>query len=210
VKAVPDREGPPARRVDPHTEPADPAVPEVRPWLAGPRLQRVELLPVQETADDSGAEGCGGGAARGIILKSSFNMAYTRPVSGRRWVGVSVLLAWCSVPTLDVLSAATADPHAAMCSGHVCQCRRQNHCPPKRTAAKDCHETPASSRPSEMTSRCNHESDPLPAASRSDSIQRPTEELTIDLESRPALAAIPAKPEAGHTRLDPQPPRLAS
>jgi hypothetical protein len=131
-------------------------------------------------------------------------------MSCRRWVGASVLLAWFFVPALGALSAATRDPHGD-CSGHVCQCRRQSHCPPKRPAAgKSCHEAAAGSRPCEMSSRCNHESDPLPVASRSDWLPSPVEELGPDVASGPAQAPLAAHPDAGHTRLDPQPPRLAS
>jgi hypothetical protein len=60
-----------------------------------------------------------------------------------------------------------------------------------------------------MTGRCNHESDPLPAASRSDWIPSQVAELGLDLESLPAAAMLFAGPEAGHRRLDRQPPRLA-
>jgi len=142
-------------------------------------------------------------------LKSSFKMAYTPAMSCRQWVGASVLLAWVSVPALGVLSAAAGDPHAE-CSGHMCRCRRQAHCPPKRPAAKSCHEAPVNSRPCEMTSRCNHESDPLPVASRSDWVPSPIEEISPDLKTQPAGSPLAGHPKAGHTRLDPQPPRLAS
>jgi hypothetical protein len=60
-----------------------------------------------------------------------------------------------------------------------------------------------------MTSRCNHESDPLPAASRPDWIPSQVAELGLELESRPAAALLSSGPEDGHTRLDRQPPRLA-
>lgn len=144
------------------------------------------------------------------MLNGIFKIAtLTRSMSRRRLVAATVLFAWFATPAMAALSTATGSPHD-QCSGHVCQCRRQNHCPPKRPEGKGCHEAPVSTRPCEMSSRCNHESDPLPVASRTDSILSPVEELRVDLASGPTAAALSAQPRAGHTRLDPQPPRVAS
>jgi hypothetical protein len=126
----------------------------------------------------------------------------------RRLVGAFVLLAWFSVPALGVLSAATGDPHAS-CDDHVCQCRPKAHCPSKRPAGMDCHEA-TGSRPFTMTSRCNHEPEVVPLAVRSDSIPSPTEVVSVALASAPVRDNRFARPRAGHTRLDPHPPKLAS
>ena len=124
----------------------------------------------------------------------------------RRLVGASILLAWSVGPAMGTLAAA-ADPHDK-CAGHVCQCQRQSHCPPKRPAAKNCHED--SARPAcEMTSRCNHESDPLPVASRSDSILTRATEFSLVLEWQPTPAEGSPRAKAGYARLDIQPPRVA-
>jgi hypothetical protein len=127
-----------------------------------------------------------------------------------RFVGVSMLLAWLSLPTLETLSAATGDPHRS-CEGHACRCQ-QRQCPPKRPAGKDCHEAPAGPR-CEMTSRCNHgagETNPPGTASRLDAMVRAPQELALDLVSLPASEARDVFMKSGHSRIDPRPPRTAS
>jgi hypothetical protein len=128
-------------------------------------------------------------------------------MSRRRFLSASILLAWLSAPTLGTLSAATRDSHDE-CSGHVCQCQR--HCPPRRPAGKSCHEDPGGARSYEMTSRCNHESNPPPGTTRSDSIPSPAQVLSPRLEWSPGHELSSARPEAGYSRIDPQPPRAAS
>jgi hypothetical protein len=123
----------------------------------------------------------------------------------RRTVRALVLLAWCLEPSLAAASSATADPHDR-CAAHACQCQRKGHCPPRRSAAKSCHEAAPSA---EMTSRCNHESDPLPVASRSDTILSPAHQLGVVLECESVHTGDSGHPNAGHTRLDPQPPKAA-
>jgi len=129
-------------------------------------------------------------------------------MSWRRAVGASIVLAWFSVPALGALSAASGGDHDGRCSDHVCQCRQ--HCPPKRPAAKSCHDAAAGSRSSEMTSRCDHGTDGFTGTARSDSILVPAEELDPNLVSSPAPGPRRVGPEAGHPRLDRQPPRIAS
>jgi hypothetical protein len=141
-------------------------------------------------------------------------------MSFRRLVGAVLLLAWVTIPSLAVASAATGDGHDG-CSDHVCQCRKPaqpspaSHCPPKRTAAKSCHEDgegePASAPSCSMTSRCGHDSAAAaPPAFRSDWAPRPSEGLRVGDDARRAVAAAAERPRAGHPRLDIQPPRTAS
>lgn len=130
-------------------------------------------------------------------------------MSRRRTLRALVLLTWCAGPALASLPAATADPHDK-CAGHVCHCQRKAHCPPKRPAAKNFNQMPAASRSAGMTSRCNHDSDSLPVGSRSDTTIRPAQELGVDIEWQAVAATDSGHLNAGHTRLDPQPPRAAS
>jgi len=129
-------------------------------------------------------------------------------MSWRRSIGALLLFAWCAGPALSSL-AATADPHHN-CTDHACQCQR-GCCPPKKSAAKGCHETAeGSSRPCELQSHCKHETDRLPPASRFDTILSAKEQLGVDVAWQ-AVEAVPSGDvDAGHTRLDPQPPRVAS
>jgi hypothetical protein len=125
----------------------------------------------------------------------------------RRLVGVSILLAWLVAPAVQSFSA--GDPHDS-CSGHVCQCQR--HCPPKKPAAtaKDCHGNETRTPPCELKSRCHHETAPASLAVHRESIPTAKEEPALDLVSVAVRPSRSQPPAAGHTRIDPRPPRLHS
>jgi hypothetical protein len=127
----------------------------------------------------------------------------------RRLVSAIVLLPWSSSSALAVLHEAGADPHQG-CAGHACECQRRSHCPAKRPAAGDCHGKPVDPRPCEMSSRCSHDGDSAPAAPHRDTILTPEVSLGSALGSQPRVASASAEAEAGHPRLDPEPPKSAS
>ena len=128
-------------------------------------------------------------------------------MSRQRFVGLAMVVAWLAAPGLQAW-AAHGDHSDAACQGHACQCRR--HCPPKRTAAPDCHASAASSVPAKMTGRCTHDEPSAPAASRGDGLPGQPVGLGLRLVSLPAPDPSPADPLAGHSRIDPRPPRAAS
>jgi hypothetical protein len=123
----------------------------------------------------------------------------------RRLVGAAVLLVWLTAPVLAALPEPAS--HGA-CTDHVCACTAR-HCPPRRPAGESCHEGsgPASSA---MTSRCDHDSDPVPVALRTQGIPIPATEIHAGPEADRLGPAVSPRPAAGHRRFDPRPPKPAS
>lgn len=125
----------------------------------------------------------------------------------RRFVGLSLLIAWLIAPGAEAFAAFSHGPDDA-CHGQVCQCRR--HCPPTRPAEADCHGRSKAKAPCEMSSRCTHDNESAPIASRPEWLPSPTQALALFVASTSAPEQVSGEPVAGHSRIDPRPPRTTS
>jgi hypothetical protein len=119
-----------------------------------------------------------------------------------------MLVAWLAAPALQAAALWADDAHET-CRAHVCQCPR--HAAPRPAADEPaCHRAAKTTATCEMTGRCNHDGPSAPLAGRTDWLPTPTEGLRLVLVSAPAPDRSGDRPDAGHARIDPRPPRASS
>lgn len=126
-----------------------------------------------------------------------------RTMGFRRWCALALVLAAFAPGSSPLLALTSNAKHE--CTDHVCKCARR--CPPKRSAASDCHGPSEASADCSMRGACRH--DQAAATPAAAPVYLAPEALTVELifAAEPLGCPREAPAPVGFSRIDPHPPR---
>jgi hypothetical protein len=108
-------------------------------------------------------------------------------------------------PSVGWAFQAAFGPRDAHCTAHVCSCKAARHCPPRKAAARPCHE--AAVPDAAIKGACHHGDDAAPPAARSAYLV-PSAPMVVPAVRRSVpTPSEPVSRLAGYVQLHSPPPK---